>query len=63
MLGVVLEFFVVEEKLFAGRENKVGPTVTALQHLVFEFHSPASLEQGNSLKSALEIRLAGPVSL
>jgi hypothetical protein len=63
MLGIVLELFVVEEKLLAGRKYKVGTAIVALQNSIDEFHWPASLEQGNSLKSAMEVSPAGPVSL
>jgi len=30
MFGIVLELFVVEEQLFARREDELGSTVTAL---------------------------------
>src|SRR5206468_8345827 len=34
----VLELLVVKEKLLPGREDEIGPTVDALQHLVLKFH-------------------------
>jgi hypothetical protein len=37
-LGLVLELFVVKEKLLAGCKHEVCATVDALQHLVLEFH-------------------------
>ena len=37
-LGLVLELFVVEEKLFPGGEDEITPAVDALQHLVLKFH-------------------------
>jgi hypothetical protein len=36
--GVVLELFVVEENLFAGRKNELGAAVNALQYTIGEFH-------------------------
>ena len=36
--GLVLELLVVEEQLFSGRENEIGPAVYALEYLVLEFH-------------------------
>jgi hypothetical protein len=33
VLGVVLELFIVEEELLAGRKNKLGAAVDALQRL------------------------------
>jgi hypothetical protein len=38
VLGIVLELFVVEEKLFSGGEHKLRAAVIALQHSVCEFH-------------------------
>jgi hypothetical protein len=37
-LGLVLELFVVEKKLFTGSEDKVGAAIDAFQHLVLKFH-------------------------
>jgi hypothetical protein len=37
-LGFVLELFIVEEKLFACRENKIRAAVPALQSLILKFH-------------------------
>jgi len=37
-LGFVLELLIVKEKLFPGGENKITPTVNALQHLVLKLH-------------------------
>jgi hypothetical protein len=31
----------MEEQLFPGREDEVGPAVDALQHFVLEFHGDA----------------------
>jgi hypothetical protein len=45
MLGIVFELFVVEKQLLAGRENKIGPAIVALQYSVNEFHWPASLRR------------------
>jgi hypothetical protein len=36
--GLVLELFVVEEKLFASSENKISATVDTLEELVLEIH-------------------------
>ena len=36
--GLVLELFVVKEKLFPGGERKVGAAVDAGQYLVLKFH-------------------------
>ena len=36
--GFVLELFVVEEKLFARREEKLRAAIDALQQPVLEFH-------------------------
>jgi hypothetical protein len=35
---LVLELFIVEEKLFTGSEDEVGATVYTLQNLVLELH-------------------------
>jgi hypothetical protein len=37
-LGLVLELFIVEKKLFPGRKDEVGATVNALENFVLEFH-------------------------
>src|SRR5207253_5459347 len=37
-LGFVLELFVVEKQLFPSCEDKILPTVDALQTLILEFH-------------------------
>jgi hypothetical protein len=37
-LGLVLELFIVKEKLFPGSENEITPTVDTFQHLVLKFH-------------------------
>jgi hypothetical protein len=37
-LRVVLELFVVEEDLLAGRKNELGAAVDALQNSIGEFH-------------------------
>ena len=49
-LGFVLELFVVEEELFASREEKFRAAVDALQHPVLEFHviSPHRLLRSNA---------------
>jgi hypothetical protein len=36
--GFVLEVFIVEEQLFAGRKDEVSAAVNTLQNLVLEFH-------------------------
>jgi hypothetical protein len=36
--GFVLELFIVEEKLFAGRENELSPAIDAFEYSVLEFH-------------------------
>jgi hypothetical protein len=38
MFGVVLELFIVEKQLLAGREHKLGAAIVALQYSVGEFH-------------------------
>jgi hypothetical protein len=38
VLGIVRELFVVEKQLLAGRENKLGAAIVALQDSVDEFH-------------------------
>jgi hypothetical protein len=38
VLGIVLELLVVEKKLFAGGENKLGAAIDALQNLIRIFH-------------------------
>lgn len=37
-LWLILELFVVKEKLLSGREDEIGPAVRAFQYLVLEFH-------------------------
>jgi hypothetical protein len=37
-LGIVLELFVVEENLLAGRKNELGAAVDALEYSIGEFH-------------------------
>ena len=37
-LGFILELFVVEEKLFAGGKNEIGPTINALEGPILKFH-------------------------
>jgi hypothetical protein len=54
MLGVVLELLVVEKQLLAGGEDKFGAAIATFQTSVDEFHWPASLGQGNNLKSATD---------
>ena len=39
-LGFVLESFVGEEHLFAGRKNELSATLRALQDLIVVFHEP-----------------------
>jgi len=34
----VRKLLIVKKQLFPGREDEIGPTVDALQHLVLEFH-------------------------
>ena len=63
MLGVVLELFIVEEKLLACRENKLGAAVNALQDSIGEFHGRLP-SQGLPPKSAMALQdLAGRGSL
>jgi hypothetical protein len=38
MLRVVPELFIVEKQLLAGREDKLGAAIVALQNSVDEFH-------------------------
>ena len=38
MLGIVLEFFVVEEQLFACGKDELGAAIEALQNSVDKFH-------------------------
>ena len=40
-LRLVFELFVVEEELFAGSENKIGPTIYTLENLILELHCDA----------------------
>jgi hypothetical protein len=49
VFGVILELFVVEKQLLAGRENKLGSAIIAFQYSVDEFHGLASLGQGNRM--------------
>jgi len=49
VFGVVLELFIVEKQLFAGREYKLGPAVVTLQYSIDEFHGLASLAQGTRI--------------
>lgn len=37
-LGVILELLVVEEDLFASREDKIGAAVDTFQYSIGEFH-------------------------
>jgi hypothetical protein len=37
-LGIVLELFIVKEKLFSGRENEITSAIYAIQHLIDELH-------------------------
>jgi hypothetical protein len=46
MLGIVLELFVVEEKLLAGGEYEFSAAIDALQDLILEFHGRLPQEQG-----------------
>ncbi len=63
MLGVVLELFVVEEKLLACRENKLGAAVNTLQDSIGKFHGRLP-SQGLPPKSARAPQeLAGSGSL
>jgi hypothetical protein len=43
--GFVLEAFVGEEHLFAGRKDKLRTTFGTLQDLIVEFHEPLPLAQ------------------
>jgi hypothetical protein len=47
VLGIVLELFIVKEKLLARRKHKLGAAVTALQNPVDEFHGRFP-KQGNN---------------
>jgi hypothetical protein len=38
VLGLILELFIVEEKLLAGGKYKIGSTVAARQNSVGKFH-------------------------
>jgi hypothetical protein len=38
MLGIVLELFVVEEKLLTGGEDKLSAAVVAFEDSILEFH-------------------------
>jgi hypothetical protein len=62
VLGVVLELFVVEEKLLACGEHKLSAAITTLQHSVGKFHGrfPRNREIAESGQVQ---QLAGPVSL
>jgi hypothetical protein len=48
MLGVVLELFVVKEKLLTSGEHEFGTAVVALQNPIDEFHGrlPQRREHG-----------------
>ena len=59
--GVILELFVVEEKLFAGRENKLGATIDALENSIGKLHDRLPHWQGSTLKSAMTNRKDSPV--
>lgn len=71
-LGLVLELFIVEEKLFASREEKLRAAVDALQQPVLEFHvdSPrrpprncansSALRRGNPIRKTLSQTGFGP---
>jgi len=37
-LGLILELFVVKEKLFPGGEDEIGAAIDTLQYLVLKFH-------------------------
>src|SRR5205085_818293 len=37
-LGFILELLVVEEKLFAGGKNEIGPTINTLEGPILRFH-------------------------
>jgi hypothetical protein len=54
MFGVILELFVVEEKLLAGRENKLGTAIAAFQNSVRKLHGRLPKE-GNVMKSAMSL--------
>jgi hypothetical protein len=48
VLGIVLKLFVVEKDLLAGRKDKLGAAVAALQYSVCEFHGQASPNRGRT---------------
>jgi hypothetical protein len=63
MLGVVLELLIVEEKLLACCENKLGAAVNALEDSIGEFHGRLP-SQGLPPKSAMaQQKIAGRGSL
>jgi hypothetical protein len=51
VFGVVLELFIVEKGLLAGRENELGAAVDTLQNSIGEFHGQLA-SQGITPKSA-----------
>ena len=51
VFGVVLELFIVEKELLAGRKNKLGAAVDTLQDSIGEFHGRLA-SQGITPKSA-----------
>jgi hypothetical protein len=57
--GFVLELLIVKEKLFPGGENKITPTVDALQYLVLKFHLRMAPFSPSSSRSPCGERNAG----
>jgi hypothetical protein len=51
VFGVVLELFIVEKGLLAGRKNELGAAVDTLQNSIGEFHGQLA-SQGITPKSA-----------
>jgi hypothetical protein len=63
VLGVVLELFVVEEKLLAGGENELSAAIDALQNSIGKFHGRIP-QDGKHIEIGHDLeQLAGPVSL
>lgn len=58
--GVVLEIFIVEEKLLPRRKDEVGAAINALQNLIREFHGRLP-RRWESAEIGHDLGCAGPV--
>jgi hypothetical protein len=50
-LRLVFELLIVEEELFTGSENKIGPTIDALENLILELHCDAPFPDHSGVRA------------